>query len=148
MEQAVKIDVKQRQALEKLLRDKKERESERLREASPVTRDSVMREILNEEGGAALLLEGIEEAQTQIDDLEKLIRQKNKQLNDQGFDVRDSKISFNWDAPNRLRERFTTRLEQAHAPIERTLEKYDRAVALVWAATSPDELNKSIKDLL
>jgi hypothetical protein len=34
------------------------------------------------------------------------------------------------------------------APIEKSLKKYDTAIASVWVATDPDELRKSIEDLI
>jgi hypothetical protein len=147
MEKEVKIHVKQREHLADLLSQAKRREEQQLEQSSPVSEESIARELLIEEEGDKLLRQ-IDTAALQISELQDALNQAERDLHKLGFERKGSSISLHWDAPDVLRRIFRERLAQSKGAIEKSLKKYDSAITSVWVATSSQDLQNAIANLL
>ena len=143
----LKIELKQREHLASLIEGAKREERNRLEEQDGVSEDSILRAIGKSKGVASFLTEDAQ-LQRQIRALQAKAKENEEGLEKLGFDFRNGKLHLRWDAPEQLQTELAKRKEEAQRPIEKSLKKYDLAIARVWTATSGEELQKAVEGLV
>jgi hypothetical protein len=146
--QSQKIDLKQREHLVSLIRDARNREQAQLEGEDKVSEDSILREHAQEKG----YFQSVKELRSLNEKIEELEGQRDKigkRLNSFGFDVSNSGFHLRrWDAPDSLRDLVDKKLESARRLIQKSLKKYDVAIASIWIAGSSEDLQKVVEGVI
>jgi hypothetical protein len=143
----LKIDLKQREHLASFVEQAKREEKERLEEQDGGSRQSIINNLGNEKGAAQFLSKDTE-LREEIRALEDARQHNENALEALGFDFRNGNLSIRWDAPKELTKEVERRFVEAQSPIEKSLKKYDLAIAKIWIAVSGEEMQKAVEGLI
>jgi hypothetical protein len=143
----LKIDLKQREHLASFLEQAKREEKERLEEQDGGSKQSIINN-LGKEKGADQLVAKDAELDEKMRTLESDSQQNQKDLEALGFDFNNGHLSLRWDAPEELTKEVKRRFAEAQSPIEKSLKKYDLAIAKIWIAVSGEEMQKAVEGLI
>jgi hypothetical protein len=144
----LKIDLKQREHLASFVEQAKREEKGRLEEQDGVSRQSIVNNLGKEKGAEQLLAKGAE-LNEKIRALEDARQHNVSDLEVLGFDFdEDGNLSLRWNAPKELTKEVDRRFVEAQSPIEKSLKKYDLAIAKIWIAVSGEEMQKAVEGLI
>lgn len=146
MEKTVNIDLKRREELVALLRDKKAVECRALEYRTEADMASILRKYAEEKGYLKLKAEQatISDKMLELEKQKELISTSIQRL---GIDDEGDRLNLHWSAPQKLRTFIAAERDKAQRPITKALEKYDIAISNVWIAETPDDYRKAVAGL-
>jgi len=144
-----RIDLKQREHLVSLIESAKRDEKEQLEQKAGATREAIGQSIAEAKGFPSLLKKArtlydqILPIQRQIDEIERKFTEAGfERGEDETLDLKE------YGLPHAMRRLVDGKREAALRPIEKSLKKYDLALAHIWTAASSEELAKAVEGLI
>ena len=147
MDKTHKIEPRQREALVDLLREAKREKSSELEASSGISEEAVVRELALEAGADKIMAE-MEELYPQIKALEARQGTLDNDLQKLGFRWENSSFRLNYGGSYELHEKVRQTLKEKRQPIEKSLKKYDLAIADIWTVDTNADASKAIEGLI
>lgn len=142
-----KLEPSQREALVSMLRDAKHSASADLQKEHGISESAVIRELAEANGAKKHILQ-IEDLSTKIEELTQLSAKAEHELKELGFRWNDSRVLIDYAAPYKLQRTVDDILKKKREPIEKSLKKYDLAIAEVWTADTNQDARKIVEGLI
>lgn len=146
MEKTHKIEPRQREALVEMLREAKRKKSSELEASSGISEASVVR-TLAIESGAQKLVKETEELHEAVREAQSRLNVVDADLRKLGFEWTNSRFYVHYGAPG-LDKKVRDILAEKRGPIEKSLKKYDLAIADIWTVDTNADASKVIEGLI
>jgi hypothetical protein len=149
MEHTTKIDLKQREHLVALIHEAKRSEREELKNEKGANEQSVAQEVI-ESKGFSVLLKKARALYDQILPLQKEVDAIERKFREAGFErgEDDTLVLRSYGGSTATHRLIEKRLKSILRPIDKALTKYDLAEARIWSASTAQELDKIVGQVI